>query len=88
MRQGKHSGRKSHCPNDSSSSNNNHTNMCDITDEIEMVPTHVPRRKRHPVVNASINNFNDGQDVFIVNGNEYIAKPVGVDNLRRFASKK
>jgi hypothetical protein len=61
--------------------------MCDITDEIEVVPTHVPRRKRHPVINASINNFNDGQDVFIVDGNEYIAKSVGVDNLRRFASK-
>jgi hypothetical protein len=74
-------------PNDS---NNTQTNMSDIADDIEVVPISVPRRKIHPVVNASINNFivkDDGQEVFIVDGKEYNARSVGVDNLRRFVSK-
>jgi hypothetical protein len=74
-------------PNDS---NNTQTNMSGITDDIEVVPIHVPRRKIHPVVNASLNNFivkDDGQEVFMVDGKEYNAKSLGVDNLRRFVSK-
>jgi hypothetical protein len=48
--------------------------MSDITDEIEVVPIGVPRRKIHPVVNSGINNFivkDDGQEVFVVDGKEW-----------------
>jgi hypothetical protein len=57
---------------------------------VAVVPAPPSRKGGHPVVTANLNNFvikDDGLEHFVIDGNEYPARPVDVENLRRFVSK-
>jgi hypothetical protein len=54
-----------------------------ISSEVEAIlPPPPPRKDRHPVVNATLNHFFVKDD-----GQEYLTRDVGVENLRKFPSK-
>jgi hypothetical protein len=77
-----------------SNSHSSFPNLSDISDEVAIVTAPPSRKGGHPVVNANLNNFaikddikDDGLEYFVIDGNEYSARSVGVENLRRFFSK-
>jgi hypothetical protein len=57
-------------------------NLSDISDEVAVVPAPPSRKGGHPIVNANLNNFvikDDGLEYFVIDGNEYPARSVGVE---------
>jgi hypothetical protein len=65
--------------------------MSGISSEVEAIlPAPPPRKDGHPVVNANLNHFlvkDDSQETFLIDGREYLARDVGVENLLEFSSK-